>query len=211
MYGLPLRMTGSSVEIDAASLLPAPSRAEHSDPFTLCPSSAVWSEPGFMDVGGSGNSLFDPTFFHAPGADVAMGTFVSTVRGSNCSFPVPTFLQLTEPLGSKPANDSEDWRYYVADPEGVWTDLESSTYSEGDPLPPSAVFTGYRSHLFELWADPGHIDQEVWIVRNDPNGSHLAERWPRVEQLPVCYPPGFSPPASLSPSTPSSASTSSSS
>ena len=195
MYGVPLRVTGSSVEIDAASLSPAPSRAEHGDTFTLCPPRAIWSEPGFMDVGvgGTGNSLLDPTFFYPAGADVTTGTYVSTWRGSNCGFPVPTWLQLTEPLGSKPANESEDWRYYAADPEGVWTDLESSTFGEGDPLRPSAVFTGYRSHLFELWADPARIDQEVWIVRNDPNGGHLTERWPRVQQLPACSPPGGAP------------------
>jgi plastocyanin len=189
MYGVPLRMSGSSVEINPASMLPAPSRAEHGDPFKLCPPRATWSEPGFMDVGGSGNSLFDQTFFHAPGADATTGTFVSTVRGSNCSFPIPTFLQLTEPLGSMPANDYEDWLYYVADPVGVWTDLESSTFGEGEPLPRSVAFTGYRSHLFELWADPAKIDTEVWIVRNDPNGGRLVQRWPRVEQFPACSPP----------------------
>ena len=191
MYGVPLRVTGSSVEIDAASLSPAPSRAEHGDTFTLCPPEAIWSEPGFMDFGGAGN-LFDPTFFYPAGADVTTGTFVSTLRGSNCSFPVPTFLQLTEPLGTEPPSDA-DWRYYAADPEGVWADLESSTYGEADPLPPSVVFTGYRSHLFELWADPAQIDREVWIVRNDPNGGSLTERWPRVEQLPACSAPGGPP------------------
>ncbi len=196
MYGVPLRVVNGNVEIDAATLSAAPSRAEHGDTsgFVPCPAEAIWSEPGFADVGGGGNSLFDLTFFHAPGADVSVGTFVSSVRGSNCSFPVPTWLQLTEPLGSQPASDA-DWRYYVADPEGVWSDVESSTYSRVDPLPSTAAFTGFRSHLFELWVDPAQVDREVWIVRNDPNGSRIAERWPRVEQIPQCYPPGSPSPA----------------
>lgn len=189
MYGVPLRIVGDDVQIDDARLSPAPVRGEHADPFVLCPESAVWSEPGFVDVGGSGNDLAEPTFFHQEGTDVTTGTFVSTWRGSDCGFPVPTVLQLTDPLGSAPANDAEDWRYYVADPNAVWSDLESSMYAQGDPLPSSVVFTGYRSHLFELWADPALIDREVWIVRSDPNGGTFTERWPRVEQIPQCSPP----------------------
>lgn len=189
MYGVPLRIVGTDVQIDAATLSPGPSRTERGHAFILCPASAVWSEPGFLDVGGTGNDLTDPTFFHQEGTDVTTGTFVSTWRGHNCGFPVASILQLTDPIGSA-ANDDEDWRYYVADPNGVWRDLESSTYAQSDPLPPSAVFTGYRSRLFELWADPSRIDQEVWIVRTDPNGGTSVERWPRVEQIPQCSPPG---------------------
>jgi hypothetical protein len=191
MFGVPLRIVDGRVEIDPTTLLPAPPRDSNgaSDGRSACPfDRAGWSEPGFVELGGPGNALQEMTFWHGPGDAIGASTPVSTVAGTNCGFPVPTWLQLTDPLGSQPAPDDSNWRYYAADPDGAWADRESTTFSRTDPLPDTAGFTGYRSMLYELWVDPATVGREVWVVRVDPNGGRTVERWPRVD-IPQCEPP----------------------
>jgi hypothetical protein len=188
MFEVPIRSDGDgTVEIDPSRLLPGAPRSQPRGDWTLCPQTARWSAPGFMDVGAPGNDLLDLTYWRSASDDPVAGTFVSTLPGTNCGFPVASVLQLTDPLGS-PAESDDDWRFYVADATGAWTDREAGSYGPAE-LPPGTTYSGYRTALFELWIDPATVDQEVFVVRVDPSGERTVTRWPRVHDMPACTPP----------------------
>ena len=167
--------------------------ASHLDPQGICTDRTVEVSPGMLDLGdvpywGTGDLLAEPTVWFGPDDRPLVPATLSTYAPMYCRDWPPAILQLIEPLGTEPSDDTVE-RIYVADPTGVWADRSQAEYSASLELPPSAEFTGFRSVLYELWIDPATLDDEVYLVRNI-DGDDWVQRLPRVPDLPVCLDPG---------------------
>jgi len=161
---------------------------DHENPTSFCGPGTAEVAPGMLDAGEATSPAdISATRWFGPDDRPLAPATLSTFSMPFCRRWPPAILQLIEPLGTEPTADAVE-RVYVADPLGTWSDRVSTPYAQPRRLPPGAVFTGYRSTLFELWADPATFDEEVYLVRRDIAGRDWIQRLPRLASLPECLP-----------------------
>lgn len=92
----------------------------------------------------------------------------------------PVFLYLAWPLGSSTTYTLHQYRSFVRDPEGAYSNELQARFDPDAVLPADASATGFNRGKWELWTNPS--DQEsVYLVSDE-----RVERWPRDHEEKGC-------------------------
>jgi len=107
---------------------------------------------------------------------------LTTIAGpSHCGWQSATMLFIGWPPGTI-APTSEQSRFYIRDPQGVFGASYRDRLMRKVTLPGNARSSGYRLGAMELYLSPDDQDEAIYVVT--PSG---AERWPRVPpRTPLC-------------------------
>lgn len=112
----------------------------------------------------------------APNGDPGEPLVLSSNEGpDHCGWTSVSFLNVGWPLGSD--GDTNAYRQYVRDPQGLLIDRTSGPFQSDARLPNDAVDTGFQHDAWGLWLAPSDQDEAAYLV-NAETGA--VERWPRA-------------------------------
>lgn len=107
---------------------------------------------------------------------------LTTIAGpAHCGWESATMLFIGWPPGTS-APTSEQSRFYIRDPQGVFGRVYRDRLARAVSLPADATSLGYQLGPIELYLSRNDQDEAIYVVA--PSG---AERWPRVPPgTPLC-------------------------
>jgi hypothetical protein len=100
---------------------------------------------------------------------------------AHCGWQDALLLSLALPIGEPVVRFDERARQYVRDPAGVVSAELQGRLDLDARLTDGAEFAGLSRGDVELWIDPAHVDEFVFLTDGD-----AVERWPRSDPPTLC-------------------------
>jgi hypothetical protein len=103
------------------------------------------------------------------------------VGPSHCEWETAHMMAIAMPIGEPTPFEPERVYQYNRDPAGAISPEQQSRLDLDATLPDGAEFSGLSAGDVELWVDPAHVEDHIFLTNGE-----TVERWPRADPPFIC-------------------------